>query len=128
MRTKLEEFSEKVTSVALGVSSDTLRNDIHGIIDISTITAIIELVGQVIAMIQNCKQKSLVASVISPAWLEKIQFRLVVRSVFSDHPNPQVRKLVGKVTDAFFSETQKMKKEEVEAIVNETEAMNNWLI
>ncbi len=127
MKTHLENFSEKVTSTALGLPVDNLRGDNRGF-DPATILIIIELVGQIITMIQKCKEKKLVAAVISPTWLEKIQFRMIARNVFSDHPEIKIQKLVGKVTDAFFTEANKLTKEQVETIVEETDMINNWLI
>lgn len=127
MKTNLEGFSEKVAATALELSVDSLKNENKGF-DPATILVVIELIGQIITMVQKCKEKKLVAAVVSPTWLEKIQFRMVARNVFSDHPEVKVQKLVGKVTNAFFVESNKLTKEQVEQIVEETDMVNNWLI
>ena len=127
MKTKLEEFAEKVASTTLDVPVDKFGANNHGI-DIATITAIIQAVGQIVAMFQNCPAPPKAATVANPSWIQKLQFRLLVRSVVSEHPNPKVRVLSSKVAEACFSQAAKMTAEEVTQVLDETDAITNYLI
>lgn len=127
MKTKLEEFSEKVASATLGLSSDVLKTG-NSAIDIATITMIIQVIGQVIAMFQNCPTPPKAATIANPTWIQKLQFRLLVRSVVSENSNPKIRGLSSKVAEACFAQASKMTEDEVNQVLDETDAVTNYLI
>lgn len=127
MKTKLEDFSEKVASATLGLPVDQFNTNVHGI-DIATITAIIQAVGQIVAMFQNCPTPPKPATIANPSWVQKLQFRLLVRKVVAEHPNPKVNGLSSKVAEACFAQAGKMTADEITQVLDETDAITNYLI
>lgn len=127
MKTKLEEFSEKVAATALGMSVDALKTG-NSAIDIVTITAIIQAIGQIVAMFQNCPTPPNANTIANSTWIQKIQFRLLARSVVSESGNAKIRTMSAKIADACAIEAGKLTQEEVGKILDETNAITNYLI
>jgi len=128
MKTKLEEFSEKVASATLGIPLEKFAAADNRGIDIATITAIIQAVGQIVAMFQNCPTPPKAETIANPTWIQRLQFRLLVRSVVSEHPNPKVKVLSSKVAEACFAQAAKMTTDDVTKVLDETDAVTNYLI
>lgn len=127
MITKLEEFSNRAAATALGMSVESLKTG-NSAIDIATITAIIQAIGQIVAMFQNCPTPPKAATIANPTWVQKIQFRLLARSVVSESGNPRLRGMSAKIADACCVEAAKLTEAEVSQILDETDAITNYLI
>lgn len=127
MKTRLEEFSEKVAATTLDLNAETLNTG-NKAIDIVTITAIIQAIGQIVLMFQNCPKPPAPASILNPSWIERIQFRMMARNVINENPDVKIRGLSTKVANACFVEAAKMKEDEINQVLNESDAISNWLI
>lgn len=132
MKSTLEVFSEKVVHGTLNIQPKKKgeSDELNLGLDITAITALIEVVAQVILEIMtNCSDKQrLPTSVKKPNFMQRIRFRAAVKDAVESSGNLRAKVYAGRLADNVMKEAATLTEEEILKIVDEAETLDNWII
>ena len=130
-KSNLEKLATKVALNVHEIKIEDLDNpsNLKGL-DIAAILAFIETIATVIKTITDmCPNKSTIVKVAkNPNFLQRIRFRSMVAQACDNSGHNHLRKVSGKMASETIAEVGRMTEDDLQLIVDEVTALDNFII